>query len=235
MNDSLLSLPEWAQVLAVFDTETTGIAYDTTRIVTANISILRADGSIESSRDWLINPGIAIPEQATAVHGITTEFARENGEDAAGSIYEIVQELQALFDSGIAVVAYNASYDFSILQREAVRYSHDPISDPSPIVDPLILDKALDRYRKGKRTLEAVAAHYGVDLADAHTASADAIAAGRVAQALASKYSSELSITALELHSKQIEWAAAQAESFNEYLKKSGKPYQPTSGVWPVR
>ena len=235
MNDSLLPLPEWAQVLAVFDTETTGIAYDTTRIVTANISVLRADGSVESSLDWLINPGIEIPEQATAVHGITTAHAREHGEDAAGAIYDIVQELQALFDSGIAVVAYNAAYDFSILQREAVRYSHDPLSNPSPIVDPLVIDKQLDRYRKGKRTLEAVSAHYGVSLTSAHTAAADAVAAGHVAQAIAAKYASELSLSALELHNSQIDWAAAQAESFNKYLKDSGKPYQPTSGQWPVR
>ncbi len=235
MSDSLLPLPDWAEVLAVFDTETTGIAYDTTRIVTANISVLRGDGSIESSRDWLINPGIEIPAQATAVHGITTEHARANGEDAAGAIYDIVQTLQAYFDSGIAVVAYNAAYDFSILQREAVRYSHDPLADPSPVIDPLIIDKQVDRYRKGKRTLEAVAAHYGVSLTSAHTAAADAVAAGHVAQAIAAKFASELSMSALELHKAQTEWAKAQAESFNRYLKDSGKPYQPTSGQWPVR
>ncbi len=125
MTESSASLPEWAQILAVFDTETTGIDPATTRIVTANISVIRAGGVIESSRDWLINPGIEIPAQATNVHGITTEYAREHGEDAAGAIYDIVAELQALFDSSIPVVAYNASYDFTILQREAVRYSHD--------------------------------------------------------------------------------------------------------------
>jgi DNA polymerase-3 subunit epsilon len=39
-----------------------------------------------------------------------------------------------------------------------------------------------ERYRKGKRTLEVVAAHYAVTLTGAHDAAADAIAAGRVAQ-----------------------------------------------------
>jgi DNA polymerase-3 subunit epsilon len=235
VNDSSIELPEWAQVLAVFDTETTGIAPDTTRIVTANVSILRANGEIESSRDWLINPGIEIPAQATAVHGITTEYARENGAAANDAVYEIVQELQALFDSSIPVVAYNASYDFTILQREAVRYSHDPIEGPSPVIDPLILDKQLDRYRKGKRTLEAVAEHYGVALTSAHTAAADAIAAGHVAQAIARKYSSELSMSSVDLHAKQVAWAKEQADSFNEYLQRSGKPFTPSSGVWPVR
>lgn len=235
MNETNVELPEWAQVLAVFDTETTGIDPATTRIVTANISIIRPGGVVESSRDWLINPGIEIPAQATAVHGITTEYARENGEDAAGAIYDIVQELQALFDSSIPVVAYNASYDFTILQREAVRYGHDPLANPCPVIDPLIIDKQVDRYRKGKRTLEAASAHYGVSLANAHTASADAQAAGFVAQAIAAKFSSELSMSSIALHDKQVVWAREQAESFNEYLKKSGKPYSASSGVWPVR
>lgn len=235
MSESKANLPEWAQVLAVFDTETTGIDAATTRIVTANISILRADGSVESTRDWLINPGIEIPAQATAVHGITTEYARENGEDAAGAIYDIAQEIQALFDSSIAVVAYNAAYDFTILQRESVRYSHDPIDSPCPVVDPMLLDWKVDRYRKGKRTLEATAMHYGVDLTDAHTAAADAQAAGRVAQAIASKFPAELAMSSVQLHEAQVGWAIEKAASFNEYLKKSGKPYSPSSGVWPVR
>jgi DNA polymerase-3 subunit epsilon len=132
-------------------------------------------------------------------------------------------------------VAYNASYDFTILQREAVRYTHDPLHNPSPIIDPLVIDKQVDRYRKGKRTLEAAAAHYGVTLTDAHTAAADAQAAGFVAQAIAAKFSKELNMSAIALHDKQIEWAASQAESFNEYLSRSGKPFTPSNGVWPVR
>ena len=235
MNEMNVELPEWAQVLAVFDTETTGIDPATTRIVTANISIIRPGGVIESSSDWLINPGIEIPAQATAVHGITTEYARANGEDAVGAIYDIVQKLQALFDSSIPVVAYNAAYDFTILEREAVRYGHDPLTAPSPVIDPLIIDKQVDRYRKGKRTLEAAAQHYGVSLTNAHTAAADAQAAGFVAQAIAAKFLKELSMSALELHEKQVQWALEQAESFNEYLRKSGKSYSASSGVWPVR
>jgi DNA polymerase-3 subunit epsilon len=234
VNDSSIELPEWAQVLAVFDTETTGIAPDTTRIVTANVSILRANGEIESSRDWLINPGIEIPAQATAVHGITTEYARENGAAANDAVYEIVQELQALFDSSIPVVAYNAAYDFTILQREAVRYSHDPLSDPCPVIDPFIIDWKFNRYRKGSRKLDAVAAHYGVSLESAHNAAADAIAAGNVAQAIARKYSSELTMSSVELHAKQVVWAKEKADALNVWLQASGKPFAPSSGIWPV-
>lgn len=232
---STLELPEWARVLAVFDTETTGISVDTTRIVSAHVSVLDETGHVSEPRDWLIDPGVEIPERATAVHGITTEFARENGLDAASAIADIVAVLTAHLDSGIPLVAYNASYDFSILDREAKRYGLDPIPDARPIIDPLVIDRAVDRYRKGKRTLEAATAHYGVVLDNAHTAAADAVAAGRVAQAMARAHADKLGMSALELHDTQVRWAAEQAASFAEYLRSQGKTPYRDEGRWPVR
>ena len=228
-------LPEWAQTLAVFDTETTGLAPETTRIVTAHVSLLDAEGNVSEARDWLINPGIEIPEIATSVHGITTAYAVENGEEPAGAIADILAVLGAHLDSGIAIVAFNASYDFTILDREAKRYGLEPLANVRPIVDPLIIDKQVDRYRKGKRRLENAAEHYGVSLDNAHQASADAIAAGRIAQAVARVHADKLSMTALQLHDAQVQWAAEQAASFAEYLKSQGKTPYADDGRWPVR
>lgn len=236
VTDDLRSvLPAWAHELVVFDTETTGIAPDTTRIVTANVSRINSSGDVIESRDWLIDPGIEIPAVTTAVHGITTERARAEGTKAAPSVSEIVETLRAYLDSGIPVVAYNAAYDFTILDREARRYELSPLDSPAPIVDPLIIDRHVDRYRKGRRSLEAAAEFYGVRLTDAHTAGADALAAGRVAQAIALKYASSLSMSALELHTAQISWAASQAANFAEYLLRQGKKPFPGDGLWPVR
>lgn len=228
-------IPDWANVVAVFDTETTGIAPETTRIVTAHISVLTPEGHSQEPHDWLINCGIEIPAQATAVHGITTERMQAEGMDAAEGIFEISSRLGALFDAGIPVVAYNASYDFTILDRECKRYGQDPLFQPRPIIDPLIIDKQLDKYRKGKRTLEATSAHYGVSLDGAHDASVDAIAAGRVAQAVARKFANELSIPVEELHEKQIQWAAEQAESYAQWRRSQGLPVYSGDGLWPVR
>jgi DNA polymerase III epsilon subunit-like protein len=105
-------------------------------------------------------------------------------------IAAVVAALRDLLDAGIPVVAYNAPFDFSLLKYEALRHGIPPILEPSPVIDPLVLDKAHDRFRRGKRTLEAVAAHYAVPLVGAHDAAADAIAAGRVAQALARRFDS---------------------------------------------
>ena len=228
-------LPEWANVIAVFDTETTGIAPETTRIVSAHVSVLNPYGEVEDPSNWLIDCGIEIPEQATAVHGITTERMRAEGAPAADSIYEILTKLQGFLSAGIGVVAYNAAYDFTILDREAKRYGFDPLDLPAPIIDPLIIDKQVDKYRKGKRTLEAAAAHYGVDLTDAHDASADAIAAGRVAQAIGKKYAADLAYPAQELHDLQVVWAKEQAESYATWRRSQNLPVYPGDGLWPVR
>lgn len=229
------TLPEWAQVLAVFDTETTGIAAETTRIVSAHVSVINPDGNVEGARDWLINCGIDIPAEATAVHGITTEHMRTHGIDAADGVFEILQVLQSYFDAGIPVVAYNAAYDFTILDREAKRYGHDPLEGPKPIVDPMIIDRQVDRYRKGKRTLEAATEVYGVTLDGAHNASADAIAAGHVAKAIAKKYAEKLSVTAFELHDLQVQWALEQAENYAQWRRSQGMQVFAGDGVWPVR
>lgn len=229
------SLPEWANVVAVFDTETTGIAPETTRIVSAHISVINPNGEVEGPQNWLIDCGIEIPEQATAVHGITTERMRAEGIDAPDGIYQILSALQGYIDGGIPVVAYNAAYDFTILDREAKRYGFDPLSNPRPIIDPLIIDKQVDKYRKGKRTLEAAAAHYGVSLEGAHDASVDAIAAGLVAQAIGRKFRSELAMSAHELHDKQVQWAAEQAASYAQWRQSQNLPVYSGDGLWPVR
>lgn len=229
------TLPDWAQVVAVFDTETTGIAPETTRIVTAHISVINPEGAVEAPRDWLIDCGIEIPAEATAVHGVTTEHMRANGTDAADGIFEIQQVLQGFFDAGIPVVAYNAAYDFTILDREAKRYGHDPINGPKPVIDPMIIDRQVDRYRKGKRTLAAATEVYGVTLDDAHTAAADAIAAGYVAKAIAKKFADQLNFSAEELHDLQVQWAAEQAENYAQWRRSQGMKVFAGDGAWPVR
>lgn len=225
----------WARSVGVFDLETTGVDVASDRIVTAHVGVLGHDGSVTSARAWLADPGVDIPPGATAVHGITTAHARTHGRRAADVVAEVVDELRALFDAGIPVVAYNAPYDFSLLKHEAIRHGIPAISDPSPVIDPLVLDKAFDRYRKGKRTLSVVAAHYAVVLDGAHDASADAIAAGRVAQALASRFT--LPHCPHELHTQQIGWARSQAESLTEYFIRIGRldPADALDGSWPIR
>ncbi|WP_442923501.1 3'-5' exonuclease [Microbacterium sp. KUDC0406] len=227
--------PRWLTRVGVFDLETTGVDVEADRIVTAHVGVLDARGREIAARSWLADPGIPIPEGATAVHGIGTDHARAHGRPPAEVVEQITRALRSLFAQGVPVVAYNASYDFSLLAHECGRHGIEPLDHPGPVIDPLVIDKAYDRYRPGKRTLEVVAAHYAVPLDGAHEASADAIAAGRVAQALAREFA--LPDTAGELHTRQVGWARAQAASLTEYFVRIGRldPEETLDGTWPVR
>ena len=228
-------LPTWLTRVGVFDLETTGVDVERDRIVTAHVGVLDAHGRELVAKDWLADPGIEIPDGAMAVHGITTAHARRNGRPADQVTHEVTSALRALFRQGIPVVAYNASYDFSLLAHECRRHGVEMLVDPSPVIDPHVIDKAYDRYRPGKRTLAVVAAHYAVQLDGAHEASADAVAAGRLALALARRFL--LPATPSELHTRQIGWARSQAESLTEYFIRIGRldPEERLDGTWPVR
>ncbi len=58
----------------------------------------------------------------------------------------------------------------------------------------------MDRYRRGKRNLEAVCAEYGVVLDGAHEAAADAQAAVLVACAIAERHRAVAALSPGELH-----------------------------------
>lgn len=225
----------WGRI-AVFDLETTGVDVDTSRIVSACVAILDADGTVVGRWDWLADPGVVIPEGASNVHGITTERARAEGRLAASVVAEIAQAIRMVVTLGIPLVVYNAPYDLSLLDRECRRHRVPPVEGIAPVIDPLVIDKSVDRYRKGKRTLEVTCERYGVTLDGAHEAGADAIAAGRLALALARTFPDEVGIPASDLHGRQEVWYREQAERFEEYIRSAkGDAAFRADRSWPVR
>ena len=241
MNDGELnfefnaSLPAWVDRIAVFDLETTGLDLRQARIVTASLLELDNQGNpIGRAQEWLADAEIEIPSAASAVHGVTTEIARRDGRNAAEVVSEIVQGLRVYFEANIPVVAYNAPYDFSILYFEALRHNLAPISKPRPVLDPLVLDKAFDTYRKGKRTLEVVASHYSVPLDNAHNSSADALAAGRVALQILRKYSDQVPQSAAELHDQQVTFSDQNDASYERFRQGTDPNFTVQRG-WPIK
>lgn len=105
------------------------------------------------------------------------------------------------------------------------------------VVDPLVIDRAVDKYRKGSRKLGPTCEHYRVALDGAHEAGADAIAAARLAWRLAQRFPAlvgELSLA--ELHEAQIGWAKEWSSHFQEYLRtKGGQPDAVIDPSWPLR
>ncbi|MDX3535813.1 exonuclease domain-containing protein [Streptomyces sp. MB09-01] len=225
--------------MVAFDLETTGTDIESDRIVTAAVVAMEPDGRVARTRTWLVDPGVAIPEQAAAIHGISTEHARTEGVPAAPAIAEITQTLADGLGSGTPLVVMNARYDLSLLDRECRRHGIAPLADrlrgrPAHVIDPLVLDKHADRYRKGRRTLQALCEHYGVTLDDAHNAAADALAAARAARRVGAKHASIGSIELADLHDLQIRAAAQQAQSLQSYLRRTSDPEAIVEPAWPV-
>lgn len=222
--------------LAAFDIESTGVDPSSDRIVTATISVV-GGGRPADSTSWLADPGIEIPDGAARVHGITTDVARSDGRPTGEVVSEIVELLAAQVADGIPIVAFNARFDLTMLENEARRNGVTPLSErPGPllVIDPLVIDKHFDRYRKGRRTLTAVCEVYNVELSedDAHAADADAIAAARVAWRMGERFE-ELRLGLPELHAAQVEWAAEQAASLEDYFRSQGKD-ETVEREWPI-
>lgn len=224
--------------LAAYDIETTGTDTENDRIVTAAVSIV-GGGEQAESRTWLVDPGIEIPAEATSVHGITTEKARSEGQSAAEAVAEITSTLAAVVAEDIPIVAFNARFDLTILDREARRHGVEPLIEvvggPEGllVIDPFVLEKKINKFRKGGRTLSILCEDYGIPLTDAHAAEADALAAARLAWKLG-RINAELGAYDLPtLHEDQIIWADEQGRSLQEFFDKQGKDEQ-VQTVWPV-
>ncbi|HXE43843.1 MAG TPA: exonuclease domain-containing protein [Conexibacter sp.] len=224
--------------LAAFDLETTGIDSESDRIVTAAVSVV-GDDRPAVFHAWLLDPGIPIPAGAAAVHGITTERARAEGRPPREAVEEIVAILAEQLRQGVPVVAFNARFDLTCLDREARRYGIAPLlervggPDGMLVVDPYVLDKQVDRFRKGKRTLGAVCAHYNVPLDEAHASHADALAAARVAWRLGQAFEELRALDLATLHHEQISWAAEQAASLEDWLRRNGRDER-IEQAWPI-
>lgn len=235
-----------------FDVETTGTDLEEARIVTAAIAICGA-GLQTETLDLLADPGVEIPEEAAAVHGVTTERAQAEGAPAREVIAAILSTLRA-YTHDAPIVAFNARFDLTILDREARRHGLEPLSG-FYVVDPLVIDKHLHRFRKGSRKLDAQAEHYGVTLDNAHEAAADALAAAKIAWCIGKRGQvirrirnsrEEAEFRALRgawervrfdlalLHEAQVRWAADQAASLEDYFRRQGTLESPVERAWPV-
>ncbi|MET7680865.1 3'-5' exonuclease [Streptomyces sp. NPDC005423] len=226
--------------LAAFDTETTGVDVESDRIVSAAVVVQDAAGHRPRVTRWLVNPGVPVPAGATAVHGLTDDFLRRNGRWPAPVLREIAEELAGQAALGRPLVVMNAPFDLTLLDRELRRHRASSLApwfegSPLRVLDPRVLDKQLDRYRKGRRTLTDLCAHYGVSLEGAHDAGADALASLEVVRAVGRRFAARLErLSPAELHALQSTWHAAQARGLQAWFARSGTP-ESVDPSWPLR
>lgn len=132
-------------------------------------------------REWLIQPRRDIPDGAVAVHKISTERARAEGLAPEMALAQIHAELHQRWHARNVLIGANVCYDLTVLDSEFGRLLGTQLLILGPVVDTLLLDKRLDKWRRGSRQLADTAKHYGVELTAAHDALADCEAAGRLA------------------------------------------------------
>ncbi|MEV4443220.1 3'-5' exonuclease [Streptomyces sp. NPDC049577] len=234
-------MPCWFEgPLAAFDTETTGVDVERDRIVSAAMVAQSQAGGPPMVTRWLVNPGVPVPEGATAVHGLTDGYLQLHGRWPAPVMEEVARALAGYAARGIPLVVMNAPFDLTLLDRELRRHRASSLAaylGPSPlcVLDPWVLDRHLDRYRKGRRTLSDLCAHYGVELTGAHDAAADALAALEVVREVGRRFASRLErLSPAELHARQAVWHAAQARGLQAWFARNGSEEQ-CDPAWPLR
>lgn len=230
-NGGHLAAP-WLSAMLAFDTETTGVDPHKDRIVSAAALLVGPDG-VKQRHTWLLDPGIEIPAEAAKIHGITTERVRREGIPAEQAIPDISNVLRDEWATGAAVVIMNAPYDLTILSAELQRHGLPPLQI-GPVLDPLVIDREGDPFRKGKRNLEALAVHYGVKPGELHSAEGDALTAARIVWAQAKRYERFAALSLTELQEAQAAAHASWAVNFEAYLQRQGKG-QTIDRAWPVR
>lgn len=203
----------------------------------------------------LVNPGCPISSESEAVHGISDHQVADAPTEAE-AIGPITTLLAQAVTGGHVLVAANAHYDLTVADRRARAHNITPLVDVlrhhqtnAYVMDPMVIDRWADKYRRGKRTLSDLAEFYHVPLQAAHDADADATAAALIVDRILDvshhlvgllpddhpdpdtiatigaavttpeRYRKLATYSVAELHTAQIVWRNQWAQGFQEWLR----------------
>ncbi|MDC1115870.1 DUF294 nucleotidyltransferase-like domain-containing protein [Alphaproteobacteria bacterium] len=161
--------------LISLDLETTGLQTRTDRVVQIG-AIDPYDAT--NYLDMLVNPDMAIPPRSTDIHGISDDMVADKP--------LLTQAFPRLRDSinDRVVIGYNIGFDLAIIAAETDR--HGIAWD----IPPALCVRQMATIALGRDaimmmgTLETLAQHFEIPLADRHTAIGDAIMTGKLFRAL---------------------------------------------------
>lgn len=146
--------------LCFFDLETTGTQITKDRIVQLAVVKLLLDGS-RTSKNYLINPGIPIPPEIAAIHGITDEKVKD-----APSLAQVADDIiEFMEDADLA--GYNSNkFDIPFMVEEFYR-----VGIPFPMEGRSFVDVQNIFHKMEQRTLTAAYQFYcGKTMENAHDA-----------------------------------------------------------------
>lgn len=198
----------WGEVpVVVLDAETTGLRPGIVRAV--QIGLARFEGQrCVAYAEHFVDPGIPIPVEATAIHGITDEMVA--GAPSAEFLFAMSET--KVFLNGAQPAAYNASYDKLFIPAF--------IDIQWPWLDTLPLVRFVDQYVKGKgrHRLSVACERHGIALHKAHSAGHDAKAAGELFYKIANELPKLKGMTLGELLLRQRRAEAEEWFRFNSWL-----------------
>jgi len=200
------------RAICIFDLEATGTNVLEDRIV--DICVLRRepDGT-ETVFSSLVNPGVPIPPEASAIHHITDEMVADQPRlsDLAPKILEIFKDAD--------LSGFNAAkYDIPLLSAEFKRFGGEWPGQNRRVVDSFTIFA-----RKERRDLTAAYKFYcGKDLTGAHRAEADVRATAEILWAQVERYADlPKDVAGIEAWCNQIDPSRVDQEG--KFVWKNGE------------
>ena len=124
----------------IVDTETTGLPprhqnrsgcidpyyfleWDNCRIVQIAWVVMDVEGNIIKEVEYVIKPAFfIIPEESTAIHGISQEYANVHGAEIKQVLVEFIKDIH----NCDTLIAHNIDFDYNVILAELFRYEMDP-------------------------------------------------------------------------------------------------------------
>jgi DNA polymerase-3 subunit epsilon len=168
--------------IIVFDTESTGPDPQTARVCEFGIAIFEPGKEVQR-RSSRINPGVPIPQDATAIHGISDAMVA-----GAESFAVLINRIVPWFENR-APCGYNAlHYDIPLIARELELAGITWRLRPEVTLDPMVFVSWVHRGDR-ERKLGAICDAYGVRATrgKAHSAAVDCQMTGELLLAMVAR------------------------------------------------
>jgi DNA polymerase III subunit epsilon len=230
--------------LGFLDFETTGVDLKRDRPVSYAVGIVEPNDDVYRYHR-LVDAGVRVPREATAVHGVTRAQCKASGVTPIDMLNDIATVFERCAIEDIPVVIMNAGFDWPMLNFEHQRAELAGVPVRPHLLDPLVLDRYLDRYRKtkkdGGRNLTNLVRHYLGDDAyeefksQAHDALADCVWSVKVMRAIALKFSDVRDRTPRQLMMPQRKMHRIWSEQMAAWRRERGEEpwaFYPWPG-WP--
>ncbi len=150
------------------DVETTGFYPEKCKIV--EVAVVPVNCLAKEPFQTLIDPETRIPPETSRIHGITDDMV-----SGKPKIAEVMDQLQNLLANSI-FVSHNVPFDWGFFDKAFFDYFKTPLRMPHLCT----LHLSRKYLRIESKALGSVCDHLGINLREAHRASADTIAVQKI-------------------------------------------------------